>query len=121
VITHTIGSVTVEDWVNNLNVTVVLHAGVPGQETGNAVVEVLFSDSPQVTNPSGCLPYTTREDSPADVLCTSIDGTPQITWGLTAGAFYFFCFLCDANGVPLYRWFDIKNITPRFEFGFGLS
>ncbi|KAJ7809008.1 glycoside hydrolase family 3 C-terminal domain-containing protein [Mycena olivaceomarginata] len=106
VITHTIGSVTVEDWVDNPNVTAVLHAGVPGQETGNAVVEVLFSDSPQATNPSGRLPYTTREDSPADVLYTSIDGT-QITYKEELGI----------DG----RWFDIKNITSRFEFGFGLS
>jgi beta-glucosidase len=75
--------VAVEDWVHNPNVTAALHAGVPGQETGNAVVDVLFSDSPQVTNPSRRLPYTiskAREDSPADVLYTSIDGTPQITY-----------------------------------------
>ncbi|KAJ7799414.1 glycoside hydrolase family 3 C-terminal domain-containing protein [Mycena olivaceomarginata] len=89
VITHTIGSVTVE-----------------GLGDGNAVVEVLFSDSPQATNPSGRLPYTTREDSPADVLYTSIDGT-QITYKEELGI----------DG----RWFDIKNITSRFEFGFGLS
>ncbi|KAJ7325906.1 glycoside hydrolase family 3 C-terminal domain-containing protein [Mycena albidolilacea] len=81
VITHTVGSVTVEDWVDNPGVTAVLHAGVPGQETGNAVVDVLFSDSPQATDPCcGHLPYKiakAREDSPADVLYTSIDGTPQ--------------------------------------------
>jgi beta-glucosidase len=117
----------VEDWVDNPNVTAVLHAGVPGQETGNAGVDALFSDSPQATNPSWRLPYTiakARDDSPADVLYTSIDGMPQITYkeelGVDDRCVYSFCFLCDANGVPLYRWFDIKNITPRFEFGFGL-
>ncbi|KAJ7865025.1 hypothetical protein B0H14DRAFT_3443238 [Mycena olivaceomarginata] len=62
VITHTIGSVTVEDWVDNPNVTAVLHAGVPGQETGNAVVEVLFSDSPQATNPFWASAITYKEE-----------------------------------------------------------
>jgi len=61
-------------------------------------------------NPSGRLPYTIakkREDYGVDVLYSSPDPIPQITY---------------SEGLLIdYRWFDSKNITPRFEFGFGLS
>ncbi|KAJ7762672.1 glycoside hydrolase superfamily [Mycena metata] len=110
VVQHVVGPVTVEDWIDHPNVTAVLHAGLPGQESGNALVDVLFADGTQATSPSGRLPYTiakARADYPADVLYTSSDGTPQITYE-------------EALGID-YRWFDMNNITPRFEFGFGLS
>ncbi|KAJ6529518.1 glycoside hydrolase superfamily [Mycena vulgaris] len=110
VVQHTVGPVTMEAWIDHPNVTAVLYAGVPGQETGNAIVDVLFADGAQPTNPSGRLPYTiakAREDYPADVVYASGEGTPQITYE-------------EGLGID-YRWFDIKNITPRFEFGFGLS
>ena len=61
-------------------------------------------------NPSGRLPYTIakkREDYGVDVLYSSPDPIPQITY---------------SEGLLIdYRWFDSKNIAPRFEFGFGLS
>ncbi|KAF8160393.1 beta glucosidase [Mycena galopus ATCC 62051] len=110
VVQHVVGPVLVEAWIDNPNVTAVLHAGIPGQESGNALVDVLFSDGSQATNPSGRLPYTIavqRSDYAADVLYTSSETAPQITY---------------SEGVNIdYRWFDLNNITPRFEFGFGLS
>ncbi|KAJ7451239.1 glycoside hydrolase superfamily [Mycena galericulata] len=110
VVMHVVGAVLVESWIDHPNVTAVLHAGLPGQESGHALVDVLFSDGPQATNPSGRLPYTIaklRTDYPADVLYTSSNSTPQITY---------------EEGVNIdYRWFDTQNITPRFEFGFGMS
>jgi beta-glucosidase len=61
-------------------------------------------------NPSGRLPFTIakkREDYGVDVLYSSPDPIPQITY---------------SEGLLIdYRWFDAKNISPRFEFGFGLS
>ncbi|KAJ7833847.1 glycoside hydrolase superfamily [Mycena olivaceomarginata] len=110
VVQHTVGPVTMEGWIDHPNVTAVLHAGLPGQESGNALVDVLFADGPQATNPSGRLPYTiakARGDYPADILYVSGDGTPQLTYD-------------EGLGID-YRWFDSKNIAPRFEFGFGLS
>ncbi|KAJ6455924.1 beta-glucosidase [Mycena vitilis] len=110
VVQHVVGPVLVEGWIDNLNVKGALHAGLPGQESGNSIVDVLFSDSPQATNPSGRLPYTIakeRSDYPADILYTSSMTTPQITY---------------TEGLNIdYRWFDLNGITPRFEFGFGLS
>lgn len=83
VVQHVVGPVLVESWINHPNVTAVLHAGLPGQESGNALVDVLFSDGPQATNPSGRLPYTIakqRTDYAADVLYSSNAVTPQITY-----------------------------------------
>lgn len=83
VVQHVVGPVLVESWIDNPNVKGALHAGLPGQESGNALVDVLFSDSPQATNPSGRLPYTIakqRTDYAADILYTSSDKTPQITY-----------------------------------------
>ncbi|KAJ7924555.1 glycosyl hydrolase family 3 C-terminal domain-containing protein [Mycena leptocephala] len=54
VVQHTLGPVTVEAWIEHPDITVVLYAGVPGQETGNVIVDVLL----QAMNPSGKLPYT---------------------------------------------------------------
>ncbi|KAJ7099289.1 glycoside hydrolase superfamily [Mycena belliarum] len=110
VVQHVVGAVLVEAWIDHPNVTAVLHAGLPGQESGNAIVDVLFADGKKATNPSARLPYTVakaRDDYPADVLYSSKEETPQITY-------------TEAMQID-YRWFDAKNIAPRFEFGFGLS
>ncbi|KAF7309113.1 Fn3-like domain-containing protein [Mycena kentingensis (nom. inval.)] len=107
VVQHVVGPVLVEAWIDHPNVTAVLNAGLPGQETGNAIVDVLFSDSPEATNPSARLPYTVakrREDYPADILYAT-NQPPGVNSQITYEE----------------RWFDAQNIAPRFEFGFGLS
>ncbi|CAK5281386.1 unnamed protein product [Mycena citricolor] len=106
VVMHVVGPVLVEAWIDHPNVTAVLNAGLPGQESGNAIVDVLFG----AVNPSGRLTYTVakqRSDYPADVLYSSGDPVPQITYS-------------EGLGID-YRWFDSKNIQPRWEFGYGLS
>ncbi|KAJ7199035.1 glycoside hydrolase superfamily [Mycena pura] len=121
VVQHVVGPVTVEAWIDHPNVTAVLHAGLPGQESGNAIVDVLFGDSPQATNPSARLPYTIakqRADYPADILYTSNQPAglmPQITY--SEGVNIDYRCVCAAR-----LWRAVAdNIAPRFEFGFGLS
>lgn len=78
VVLHTVGPVLVEDWIDHPNVTAVLWAGLPGQESGNSLVDVLFGK----VNPSGRLPFTIakkREDYNADVIYTN-PGHLQITY-----------------------------------------
>jgi beta-glucosidase len=75
-------------------------------EGGNALANILFG----VVNPSGKLPATFPKklsDSPAHALGNypGVNGTVTYAEGLLVG----------------YRWFDTKNIEPRFPFGFGLS
>ncbi|KMK55239.1 beta-glucosidase [Aspergillus fumigatus Z5] len=82
---------------------VVIHA-----ESGNALVDVLFGE----VDASGRLPYTigkSLEDygPGAQVLYEPNAPVPQVDF-------------LDALYID-YRHFDRHNITPRFEFGFGLS
>ncbi|OZJ02438.1 hypothetical protein BZG36_04403, partial [Bifiguratus adelaidae] len=100
VVIHSVGPVLMP-WIDHPNITAIVWPGLPGQESGNALADVLFGD----VNPSGRLPYTigkSESDYPADV-----SNAPSFPYseGLFIG----------------YRWFDAKNITPNFEFGFGLS
>jgi len=88
----------------------IVFAGMPGQETGNAIADVLFGD----VNPSGHLPYTwaPREDYPVDV---------QYDEGLPSGGDEMIQYSYDEGLFIGYRWFDKKNIDPTFAFGYGLS
>lgn len=106
VVVHAVGPVIMEDWIDHPNITGVLWANLPSSESGPSITNVLYGDY----NPSGRLPYTiarSRDDYPAAVMYNSPSPQPQINY--TEGL------LVD------YRWFDAKNITPRFEFGYGLS
>ncbi|KAJ3782892.1 beta-D-xylosidase/beta-D-glucosidase [Lentinula aff. detonsa] len=106
VVIHTTGVVDIEKWVDNPNVTAILVAYLPGQEAGSSLVPVLYGD----IAPSGKLPWTWGK---------SVDDYPP------NGVVYTDAFSPQANfteGVFIdYRWFDQKGITPRYEFGYGLS
>ncbi|CAK5264627.1 unnamed protein product [Mycena citricolor] len=106
VVLHVPGAVIVEDWIDHPNVTAVLIAHLPGQESGNSLVPVLWGE----TSPSGKLPYTFAKDVsdwPPNGIMSDAVLKPQVNFTEKL--------LVD------YKWFDAKNITPRFEFGFGLS
>ncbi|KAK0473186.1 beta-glucosidase [Armillaria novae-zelandiae] len=103
---NSVGPIIVENWIDNENVTAVLWSGLPGQEAGNAVTDVLYG----AYNPSGRLPFTiahSASDYSAAVIYSSSTSILDIPYneGL----------LVD------YRHFDAQGIKPRFEFGFGLS
>lgn len=108
VIIHAVGPVLMEKWIDLPNVKAVLLANLPGQESGNALADILFGD----TNPSGHLPFTIGK-SLADygpggqVLYLPNGVVPQQDF---------------SEGLYIdYRYFDKHDIVPRFEFGFGLS
>jgi len=88
----------------------IVFAGMPGQESGHGIADVLFGD----VNPSGHLPYTwaPREDYPADVKYE-----PEYPDGGEKMTVYDY----DEGLFVGYRWFDKKGIEPTFPFGFGLS
>ena len=69
VVVHSVGPAILEPWIENPNVTAVLWASLPGQESGNSLVDVLYGDF----NPSGRLPYTIAK-SPADYSAQLVTG-----------------------------------------------
>ncbi|KAK5937472.1 hypothetical protein PMZ80_010090 [Knufia obscura] len=109
VVVHSAGIRLIEAWIDNPNVTSVLFAGLPGQESGNSLAKVLFGD----VSPSGRLPYTiARQESDY--------GSPEVVNGSVS--MDYFPQSDFAEGLYIdYRHFDREGIEPRFEFGFGLS
>ena len=99
-------------WRNNANVTAIVVAHMPGQESGNSLVDILWGD----VNPSGKLPYTIANQEsdyePHLVNSTELqESTDPDAWqdDFTEGN------LID------YKEFDSQNKSVAYEFGFGLS
>ncbi len=103
VVLHT-GSAVTMPWLSQ--VSGVLEGWYSGQEVGNALAAILFGD----VSPSGKLPVTfpaSLADVPAHTTAQWPGANNQVQYseGLDVG----------------YRWYDAKNITPLFPFGYGLS
>ncbi|KAF8548408.1 glycoside hydrolase family 3 protein [Imleria badia] len=107
VVTNSVGPLILEPWVEHPNVTAIVWASLGGNEAGNAIADILYGD----WNPSGRLPYTIAKNASdySAQLTLGGGGTEILQINYTEGL------LID------YRWFDAQNITPRYEFGFGLS
>ena len=89
-------------WVND--VKSVLQMWYLGQESGNAIADILFGEA----DPGGRLPtsFPKRiEDNPAHINFPGENGMVRYGEGLFVG----------------YRYYDKKNIAPLFPFGHGLS
>lgn len=112
VVVHSAGIRLVDPWIDHPNVTAVLMAGLPGQESGNSLVDILYGD----VTPSGRLPYTiAKKESDYGHLLNPSTGQP-------GGGDEFFPEDNFVEGLYVdYRYFDKHGIEPRFEFGFGLS
>lgn len=108
VVIHTVGPLILEKWIDLPGVKGVLIAHLPGQESGNALVDIMFGRA----GPSGRLPYTIAKS--------------EEDYGPDSGIMYY------PNGVVPqqnfseglyfdYRYLDKHDITPRYAFGYGLG
>ncbi|HYL53783.1 MAG TPA: glycoside hydrolase family 3 C-terminal domain-containing protein, partial [Acidimicrobiia bacterium] len=82
----------------------ILQAWFPGEEWGNALADILSGD----VSPSGKLPTTfpvRLQDTPAFTSYPGERGQVHYGEGVFVG----------------YRWYDARDIEPRFPFGHGLS
>ncbi|CAN8105190.1 unnamed protein product [Discula destructiva] len=110
VIVHAAGIRLVDQWIEHPNVTAAIIAHLPGQDIGEALIQILYGE----VSPSGKLPYTlAKNESDYGGLyapcmpASKDDHFPQCSY---------------TEGVYIdYRHFDAHKIEPRFEFGFGLS
>ncbi|KAK6434858.1 hypothetical protein LTR95_008956 [Oleoguttula sp. CCFEE 5521] len=100
VVVHSVGPVILETILALPNVQAVVWAGIPGQESGNGLTDILYGS----TSPSGKLPYTIAK-SASDYGTSISSGDDNFSEGLYID----------------YRHFDKAGIAPRYEFGFGLS
>ncbi|KAI0480707.1 glycoside hydrolase family 3 protein [Xylariaceae sp. FL0804] len=108
VVIHSVGATLVGDWYDSPNITAILWAGLPGEESGRSLVDVLYGK----VNPAAKTPFTwaaKRSDYGTDVLYEPNNGNGAPQQDYTEGLFI------D------YRALDRHNITPIYEFGFGLS
>ncbi|KAK3358051.1 glycoside hydrolase family 3 protein [Lasiosphaeria hispida] len=108
VVIHSTGPVLVTDWYQNANITAILWAGLPGQESGNSIVDVLYGK----VNPFGRTPFSwgaTRESYGTDVLYKPNNGKDAPQQDFSEGVFI------D------YRYFDKADSPLVYEFGYGLS
>lgn len=108
VVIHSVGPVELGAFNDNPNVTAIIWAGLPGEQSGNALADILYGR----VNPGAKLPFTfgaKREDYGTELLYVPNNGDAAPQDDFNEGVFI------D------YRSFDKHNITPIYEFGFGLS
>ncbi|KAF3006151.1 hypothetical protein E8E14_006981 [Neopestalotiopsis sp. 37M] len=110
VVFHNAGVRLVDQFVDHPNVTALIFAHLPGQDAGRALVSLLYGD----TSPSGKLPYSVPHNE-SDYGALRNESLP-------VGIYANFPQSDFTEGVYIdYRAFDQQGITPRYEFGFGLS
>ncbi|KAG1315549.1 hypothetical protein G6F60_008026 [Rhizopus arrhizus] len=100
VVIHSVGPVLMP-WIDHPNIKAVVWPGLPGQESGNSLADVLTGK----VNPSGRLPYTIAKK--ASDYNVKIDPSAEVVY--------------KEKLLMGYKWFDAQNITPQFPFGHGLS
>lgn len=110
---HNAGVRLVDAWIDHPNVTAVIYAHLPGQDSGRALTSILYGD----VSPSGKLPYTVaHNESDYGAILSPVPTPPE------GSEFSLFPQDNFSEGVYIdYRAFDAHNISPRFEFGFGMT
>jgi beta-glucosidase len=108
VITHSPGINTLP-FADHPNVTAILAAHYPGQESGHSLVDLLYGD----VNPSGHLPYT--------IALNATDYNAPPTTAVNSTGYDDWQSWFDEKLEIDYRYFDAHNMSVRYEFGYGLS
>lgn len=112
VITHSAG-LNVLPWASNPNVTAILAAHLPGQESGNSIVDILYG----AVNPSGKLPYTIAHNA-SDYNFAPLTNSTELQESEDPNAWQ----SNFTEGLLIdYRHFDYHNRSVLYEFGYGLS
>lgn len=107
VVLHTPGPVVLDYAEEHPNISAILWAGLPGQESGNALVDVLYGK----VNPQGRSPFTwgdSAEEYGAQLMFEAENPRAPVQ-SFDEGVFI------D------YRWFSTRGGKLTYPFGFGLS
>lgn len=109
VVVNSVGPLIIDKWVEHENVTAVVWAGLQGNEAGNAIADVLYGE----WNPSGKLPYTIAKK-------VEDYGVPDVVRGNEGQLDILRIDYTEGLQID-YRSFDARKVSPRYEFGYGLS
>jgi len=115
VVVHTVGPITLENWIDLPSVKAVVFAHLPGQEAGDSLTDVLFGDY----SPSGHLPYS--------IPVAEDDYAPSVSLSMAESAILGFDIgpqVQDTYSEGLYidyRYLNKNGTAPRYAFGHGLS
>lgn len=113
VVIHNAGVRLVDRWIDNPNITAVILAHLPGQDTGAALVEVMYGKQ----SPSGRLPYTVAKNESDYADLGLLDPVTPVG---DADVFYSQDNFTEGLYID-YRAFIKADITPRYAFGYGLT
>ncbi|KAI9376027.1 glycosyl hydrolase family 3 N terminal domain-containing protein [Aspergillus egyptiacus] len=111
VVIHNAGVRLVDRWIDHDNITAVIFAHLPGQDTGRALVEVMYGKQ----SPSGRLPYTVakNESDYGALLDPTMPERDRNGWYPQSNF---------TEGVYIdYKAFEKDGVKPRYAFGFGLT
>lgn len=109
-IIHNAGIRLVDQFQSHPNVTAIIFAHLPGQDSGSALVSLLYGDE----NFSGRLPYTVAKNE-SDYGALAWPAQPEAPFQIYPQSNF-------SEGIYIdYRAFDKANLVPRYEFGYGLS
>ncbi|ODM23280.1 hypothetical protein SI65_00869 [Aspergillus cristatus] len=110
VVIRNAGICVVDQWIDNPTVTAVIFAHLPGQDSGAAITKIFYGD----VSPSGKLTYT--------IFWNESDYGALFASQYSSGWDKYFLQDNLTEGLFIdYRAFNGAGITPRFEFGFGLT
>ncbi|OQO09569.1 hypothetical protein B0A48_04971 [Cryoendolithus antarcticus] len=110
VVVHNAGIALVDAYYDHPNVTAIILAQLPGQDSGRALVDIVYGE----ISPSGKLTYTVAKNE-SDYGAILSPYRPSAQDAIYPQDDF-------SEGVYIdYRAFDAQNIEPRFEFGFGLT
>ncbi|TIA27769.1 putative beta-glucosidase, partial [Aureobasidium pullulans] len=110
VVLHNAGIRVVDNWIDNANISAVIFAHLPGQESGNALVDIMYGR----VSPSGRLPYTVAKSQGDYGSLLNPTLPDQVNPQYSQSDF--------VEGLYIdYKHFIRQGITPRFAFGYGLT
>ncbi len=108
VIAHSPGALLMP-WADHANVSGIVWGGLPGQESGNALVDVLYGR----VNPSGRLAYTIAK--------AAADYPAAVDYGTSSWTGELYHINYTESMLVDYRHFQANDIAPLYAFGHGLS
>lgn len=110
VVIHSVGVRLVDAWFDHPNITAIVLAHLPGQDSGRALVELMYGRQ----SFSGRLPYTVaKQESDYGALLDPV---------LPSEATPYYPQVNFTEGVYIdYKHFIKEGIEPRFAFGYGLT